>query len=377
VSEGKEQYRVVLVALYRFMNFSVRILHPLLEKVEGVKPYSIFYKNYEANAYNPPTKKEEELFIRKIIEINPHIVGISVLSPYFLIAKRLTKLIRENTNALVLWGGVHVTISPDSCIEEADIICLGEGEGALVELVASLRDGKEYHAINNLWVNSGDRVVKNPMRPLIQDLDSIPSPSYRNDSFYFINSNQITQDDEIVNAYYFCVQTSRGCPFVCSYCVNSLLHVLYRGLGHYSRVRSVKSVIKEIRTFLDFHGNQSKGVFFLDEIFGGNEAWLDEFASAYRKEIGLPFAIEYNPRILKPNILQRLVDAGVGTIVFGIQNGSDRIRNQIFHRPGKNNEIINLANEIAKYGIRREYDFIMDNPYDDRESLLDAINVFL
>jgi radical SAM superfamily enzyme YgiQ (UPF0313 family) len=379
VSESKEQYRVVLVALYRFLNFSVRILHPLLEKIEGVKTSSIFYLDYESvgGVYRPPTKTEEELFIKKIIELKPHLVGFSVLSPYFSIARRLTGLIRENTDALVLWGGIHATISPDACIEEADIICMGEGEGALVDLVTSLRDGKEYNGINNLWINSGGGVIKNPMRPLIQDLDSIPFLSYSNDSYFFIKSDQITQNDEIMNTEHYWVKASRGCPFVCTYCVNSLLRPLFKDLGNYSRVRSVKSIISEMRQFLDSYGEKKKSIIFVDEVFGTSESWLDEFGLAYRKEIGLPFAIEYHPKILSAGLLQKIVSTGVSEIGFGIQNGSDYIRNKIFHRPGKNSDIVSVAKEITKYGVKCRYDLILDNPYDDEESLRNAIDLLL
>lgn len=353
-------------------------MHSLLEDISGIKPYTIFFQNYDTNVFKTPTEIDEDLFIKQIIDLDPNLVGISVLSPYVPVAKRLTKLIRDNSSALVIWGGIHPTISPELCIKEADIICVGEGEGAIEDLVTHLRDGKEYLSISNLWINNDSHITRNPMRPLIQDLDSLPFPSYGNDSFYFIQSGKMTRNDAalFLGAHLF-IQTSRGCPFVCSYCVNSLLRPLFKNLGHYTRRRSVNNIIREIKEQLNLSGNMKTNVFFVDEVFGNDESWLNEFALIYKKEIGLPFYVEYNPKFISSTILNKLVNGGVDVIHFGIQTGSDYIRNHIFNRPGKNKEIINIAHKIASYGVKIKYDLIIDNPYDSEESLKNAISVLL
>ena len=97
---------VVLVGLYRYLNLPVRILHPLLDRLEGVNAHTIFYKNYDANVFSLPSPKEEEIFVDTIKQLKPGIVGISVLSPYVEIAKRLTSLIKKNSSALVVWGAL-------------------------------------------------------------------------------------------------------------------------------------------------------------------------------------------------------------------------------------------------------------------------------
>ena len=82
--------QVVLVGLYRYLNLPLRILHPLIDKIEGVNAHTIFYKNYDTNIFSLPSPREEEMFVDTIKQLNPKIVGISVLSPYIEIAKRLT-----------------------------------------------------------------------------------------------------------------------------------------------------------------------------------------------------------------------------------------------------------------------------------------------
>ena len=368
---------VVFVGLYRFQNFPIRIMHSLLEDIDGIYPHAIFYKNCLSNQFELPTEKEEELFLRKIIDLQPDFVCLSVLSPFVPVAKRITKVIKDNTSAKVIWGGIHPTISPEDSIIEADMICVGEGEEALSELVTFMRDGKNYFQIKNLWINSSEGIIRNPMRPLIQDLDSLPFPSYGKETFFFIESNKLTSYDSELFSEYLWVQTSRGCPFVCSYCVNSLLRPLFKDLGGYSRRRSVDNVIREIDRSMDLSHGAKKFVFFADEVFGNDKKWLDEFVLKYKKNVGLPFYAEYNPKLINSEMLRKLTGAGLDTINFGIQTGSDYIRNEIFQRPGKNTELIALAQKIAEFGIKIKYDLILDNPYDTEETLVGTIDLLL
>lgn len=367
----------VLIALYRYQNFPVRMMHALMEKIDGIDPHAIFFKNLYTNAIRKPTAKEEDLLLEKIAELNPDLVGICVYTPYFSIATRLTKIIKDHSSAMVMWGGIHPTLYADSCVDLADILCLGEGEGALKDLLMSLRDGKDYHHIENLWTRENGKVVKNQMRPLIQNLDSIPFPAYARDSFYFIGANKITTDDPNLLDPILAVMPARGCPFTCAYCVNSLLRPMYKKLGPFCRRRSVQNVIDEMKAILAIPGNKKEIVEFHDENFGTDESWLSEFETLYPQKIGLPFKVQYNPTLISAATIDRLAKCGLYRIKFGIESGTDRIRNQIFHRPGKNSDILSLVKQISKHDIRIRYDLIIDNPYDTEESLRDTIDFLL
>lgn len=72
-----------------------------------------------------------------------------------------------------------------------------------------------------------------------------------------------------------------------------------------------------------------------------------------------------------------MVNAGIKTIVFGIQTGSDYIRNEIYERPGTNEEVISLASEINKYGVKIIYDLILDNDFETEETLKECITLLL
>ena len=377
MNASTEPIAIVLVALYRYQNFPIRILHALLENIEGVEPHTLFFKNHYTNAVTPPTAKEQSLFRQKIVELQPKMVGFSVYSPYVPIAKKLANIVKENSSALVMWGGIHPTLSPESCLEQTDIVCIGEGEGALEDLVIALRDGKDYRAINNLWIRQNGNLQQNPLRPLIQNLDAVPFPAYARDSFYFIGSNKLTRKDAAIVDPILAAMPARGCPFSCSFCVNSLLRPLYRGLGPYNRRRSAANVIAEMKEILAIPGNQKNQIEFHDENFGTDESWLNDFEALYPHQIGLPFKVQYNPKLIKPELIARLKRCGLHRIKFGIESGADRIRNQIFKRPGKNKEILKLAHQIAHSDVKIRYDLIIDNPYDTEETLKETIDLLL
>jgi radical SAM superfamily enzyme YgiQ (UPF0313 family) len=377
MNPATESIAIVLVALYRYQNFPIRILHALLEKMDGVEPHTVFFKNNYTNAVTPPTVKEESLFRQKIVELEPKLVGFSVYSPYVPIARKLTTIVKENSAALVMWGGIHPTLSPESCLEQSDIVCIGEGEGALEDLVLALRDGKNYHSINNLWIRQNGNLQQNSLRPLIQDLDTVPFPAYARDSFYFIGSNKIARKDAAIVDPILATMPARGCPFSCSFCVNSLLRPLYRGLGSYNRRRSAANVIAEMKEILAIPGNKKEQIEFHDENFGTDELWLNDFEALYPEQIGLPFKVQYNPKLLKPELIARLKRCGLHRIKFGIESGADHIRNQIFKRPGKNKEILKLAHQIAQHDVKIRYDLIIDNPYDTEHTLKETIDLLL
>ncbi|MFA4859282.1 radical SAM protein [Methanoregula sp.] len=368
---------VVFVALYSYQNFPVRILHPLLEREKpDVKTYSVFLKNCEVNTFDHPTTIEEKIFLEKIRELNPTIVSFTVLSPYFSVAKKLSSLIKQQQpDIIIIWGGIHPTIYPESCVNEADIVCVGEGEGAIVDLVTKIQQNESYCDINNLWVKTDDKIVKNPLRPLIQNLDSLPTPLYGSDAFFFIENNSTSKKDPILSNSVYLIQSSRGCPWRCSFCVNSLMKPLYKDLGMFVRRKSVGNVISEIKEFLEKTNGITKYILFVDEVFSIDKTWLDEFIKQYPTQIGLPFYVEYHPKLLNVELLDTLVAAGLDTIDLGIQSGSDNVRNVIYNRPGTNKEIIPLAKEIVKRNITLKFDLILDGPYDTEADLEETIKL--
>ena len=132
-----------------------------------------------------------------------------------------------------------------------------------------------------------------------------------------------------------------------------------------------------MKEILAIPGNKKETVEFHDENFGTDESWLMEFESFYPAEIGLPFKIQYNPVLIKAATIGRLEKCGLRRVKFGLEAGTDYIRNQIFARRGKNIDILNFIKEASKYKVKIRYDLILDNPYDTEDSLKETIRLIL
>ena len=259
----------------------------------------------------------------------------------------------------VLMGGSHPTFYPEVVYEEGiDIICRGEGEEAVVELVEALTDKTDITKIRNLWVKRDGRVFQNDLRPLIADLDCLPHP----DRGYCDKYSVLKQFP------YKSVLTGRGCPYGCSFCFNAELRNSYQGKGKYLRRRSVGKVIEEIRELKGRYGLGS--VRFVDDIFTLNKDWLREFAPIYRREIGLPFTCNVKPELMDEEVAGLLKASGCRLALFGIESGSERIRNEILNKKLSDQEIISCASRLREYGIRFATFNIIGSP---GEKLSDAL----
>lgn len=376
----RDGFNIVLVSLYNTESYSVRTLHAVLEKA-GFNVTTLFFKERGShNTYDKYSPGEIEFLVQRIIHFNPAVVGISVMSAFFELAAEVTKKIKAQSHALVLWGGIHPTIRPEQCLSFADAVCLGEGEKAVVELAEKASQGHKVDDIRNLWFKAGGQIIKNDLSPLIPDLDSIPFPDYSADNKYLIaeeNSMSPCDYNHVVGKFGMNFMTSRGCPFSCTYCVNSILRKIYKNKGKYVRQRSVDDVIAELEHLKNNYGLTH--IRFEDDVFACNFNfnWIDDFCEKYKKIINLPFSCYFHPKTTDEAMVRLLKDAGLTHVSFGIQSGSEKIRHGYFKRYDTNQEIIRTANVIAESGISYSCDILMENPLEDDTDRQETLSLLL
>ncbi len=371
--------RVALIALYNFDDLGIRTLHSLL-KDNGHESHSIFIRDVSVN-HIEPIDERDILTLKGLIEkIRPELIGIKVGSSFFLDAKRITEEIKSH--APVVWGGIHPTICPDECIENTDIICIGEGEYPMLDLADAIGEGGDISEIKNLWVRKDGRLFRNDIRPLVENLDEIPFPTFFDERQYYVNKGNLARNihetesgtNWIMANGIYPIMTSRGCFFSCTYCCNNLLRDIYHGKGKYVRRRSVRNVIEELSVAKSRY--RIKSIFFHDDIFTFDEEWISDFCREYKKRIRLPFTVMIHPKFSDIRQLSILSDAGLRGVKMGIQAGSSRIRSGAFNRKETNTEILDADKNIHKLGLSVIYDFIIDNPLEseeDKKATLDLL----
>jgi len=381
---------LALISLNDYLALGPRNISAHLKK-RGYPVDVIFYKNMISNQKLSNAQVEEGLLIDLIKRLNPAIVGISVCSPYFKIASQITRRIQGELKIPVLWGGVHPTILPDQSIGITDMICIGEGEQPMLELMQNLSENKNIDGIQGLWQRKDGKVIKNQDLLPIQDLDILPYPDYSNPGKYFIEANVVYQGDPALceakglvgswrkglitlkNEYY--MLASRGCPFRCGYCCNSFLHKKYLAPEKVVRWRSVESVIGELMEITKRFPKIRK-IQFYDALFPWDQEWVSEFCREYKKHIKRPFYFSTHPNVFKSDNLARLKDAGVEIVGFGIESGSEKVRKEIYNRDVSDLAIINTAKAIHDQKVEPHYYIILDNPFEswqDKKAGLDLL----
>jgi len=123
-----------------------------------------------------------------------------------------------------------------------------------------------------------------------------------------------------------------------------------RGKGKYVRFRSVENVIKEVLELKESY--RIRNIEFVDEIFGMKIDWLREFSRLWKDEVKLPFQCNLRTDLVNEEVVYLLKSAGCIAVAFGIESGSERIRNLLFDKELSEESIINAAELLHRKGIK-------------------------
>jgi len=268
-----------------------------------------------------------------------------------------------NANKLpVIVGGQHPTVSPEEVIkgDAVDYICVGEGEEAITDLIKALETNGDTTNIKNIWAKKDGKIFRNPIRPLMQDLDKLPFPDY--DLFDIRHISDMGK-----------FETSRGCPYSCTYCINDYMQHLYGGVGGYHREKSVKRAVEEIAYFTkkyNFTWN-----FLIDETFTIKANRVKEFCKLYKEQVGVPFGCMTRPEVISEEKMVWLKEAGCNKIYMGIETGNEKYRKELLDRHMSQEHIINAFLMAKKVGID-SYSFnMLGLPNETRKDIFSTIEL--
>ncbi|MGI5962795.1 MAG: B12-binding domain-containing radical SAM protein [Lawsonibacter sp.] len=359
---------VVLVAFYNKKALGVRYLETALEGA-GYVVHTIFYKDFNSIHPTPTTETELALLRREVAEARPVLVGLSVMSSMYLdtvyqVMDALTPL-----GVPLACGGAYATMFPQVLLERgAKFVLRSDGERSMVRLANALYRNQDWQGIPSLCFQASEGIHCNPIGDLAADVDAYGLPAVRCRDACFIDRDTLTRGDPQLSTRSYEVIASRGCPFTCSYCccVN-LRRLLPPGIPGV-RTRSVESVISEL---MEAKKQCKKLVFvhFYDEIFPNLPGWVDAFCQAYQAHIHLPFTIWSHPKMVTPQLLNKLKAVGLTEVIMGIQSGSQRVRRDVFHRYESQQDILTAVRAIRDAGVWGSFDFMLQHPFETIEDL--------
>lgn len=309
---------------------------------------------------------QKDLILKQVKDTKPDLICFSAFTYNYQWALDTAQQIKKMIgNTPIIFGGIHATLMPDLVINNkcVDYVCVGEGEGTLLELVNNLGKESQYK-IKNLWLKKGKKIIKNEPRPLIKNLDELPFP----DKDLFAPYHPIYRSG-------YALVAGRGCPYRCTFCCsNALKRASNNAQGIFIRKRSVKHVISE----LVWAKNKFKPpvVMFIDDVFVLNLEWLREFVPLYRKFIGLPFICDAHPAGVTPELVKLLKKAGCDLLIFGVQSASERVRKEILKRPETNKQIRKAISICHAHKLKFTIDHILNIPGDSINELIEAFGFY-
>ncbi len=312
-----------------------------------------------ANLFNKKSR-----IIEKVVRSRPDLVAFSVFTNNYLWACDLAKRIKKEINVPIIFGGIHATSCPEEVIKEdfVDVVCIGEGEDAIVELVESLKNGEMDHSINNLWFKKDGKIIRNPIRKLV-DADSAPFPDKR-----------LFEKDISFHEQYI-IMTSRRCPFNCTYCSNNYLRTLYTGKGKYLTRRSIKNVIDELKAAKKRYN--PKEIIFYDDVFVLDAKWLEDFLGEYKREIGIPYRCLLHPNYLTEEIVLLLKRTNCVGVQFGVQSINEDTRKNILKRYETNEKLREIFALCDKHKLEYNIDHIFGLPFESEKDWIKAAEFYV
>jgi len=305
--------------------------------------------------------------LNQIKRADPDFIGFSVHSPSVDWSLKAARFLKNNLPGVkTIWGGPHPTFFPEIIEEEGvDLVCIGEGEKPLLQLLGSY-DGTPESNENtpNFWVKQGKGIRKNQLIPLLtsRELSELPFCDRSHYSIYAV----------LRRTPHRRMWTSRGCPYSCAYCFNSNYQQIYRGLGKMVRQRSVDSVIGELR---ELKKTGAKALDFVDDRFLLSKGWTLEFCEEYQKHIRLPFVCNGTARQITPEIVGALKGAGCRFVNFAVESGVEKIRTEIYEKPIRDEDIYRAADVLHSWGMPFLTYNMIGHPDESLEDLFQTVKM--
>jgi len=350
----------------------IRTISAVLKKA-GYKVDLIFMTASED--YSKVYEKKELIQLKNMCKGS----GMIGINSFASTAKRAAQIINflKPLNIPIVWGGIHATISPQDCIKYCDIVCVGEAEGAAVDLAKAIENKKGISKIKNLWTRKNGKIIMNPVRPLIDNIDTIPFPDFEPDNHFILEHHKIRKFEERDHAGQIFFLTGRGCPYGCDYCSNNFLNELYRGkCKRIVRWHSVDYIMSGILYMKRKFPNL--GYFDIrDDTFSLRPLEnIKEFCKKYKERVHMRFKCLADPHTTSDEKIRLLVDAGCTDIIVGIQ-GSQRTNLEIYHRNQRDEDVIRAAKILNRYKRKLAvmYDVITCNPYERPEDIISLIRL--
>jgi len=376
---GQKAENILLIAVQADLSvIGIKYLHYCLLQ-EGHNSYFLHVPNFD-----PDDTGALQNLKQFVSRVNPLFIGISLMSLEYQRARELSVFLKKHfPGTTVIWGGIHPTIDPESCFPFADYVCVGEGLRTVVHFADALSHGRDARAVPNLCYRENGRTIRNPLHPLVENLDSLPLVEHIPKNGFALKKDGVVSpiDRRVLKKHgrylgkFYDITSTLGCQLNCTYCCSPLISRLY-GTGRV-RKRSLENIMLELENAARDYPYLEL-INFQDENFlTHNLEFFKAFKDEYRRRVNRPFMFSGTPMFVTREKIALLKDAGLVWVRMGLQSGSDRTLKEVFKRKSLRKHFLNALEIFQEYPTAVYSDVIVDNPFETMEDNLETINAFI
>lgn len=331
-----------------------------------------------------PIKMGWKSLEKRVREVKPDVIGTgSSETLYSNEALKLVHLAKEiDPEITTVLGGAHFSHLVDRTLKKhpVDFIVIGEGERTIVELVKTLENGGEdFEKIKGLAFEKDNEVVKTKPRPLIEDLDELPTPAYD-----LLPMEKYGQSRYLFHPGGTTIHHSRGCTANCDFCI------CWKQMSERNkeedfvkcspkwRSKSVEKTLDELE--LLYEKFDKRGFVFTDDTWNADPRWSENFAEGVMDR-GLDinwFAFmraDFLVRDEEMGVLEKLVDSGLSHVCIGVERKFDenlKLLNKDYTRERTKRCFEILKNKYP--GVFRQGTFIVGLRNETKETMLEQLD---
>jgi len=355
---------------------SVILLRPAYDpdsRSAPVFPWALLYlsavlveRGIDVDIVDEPCTPDCHALVKRLLaEKKPVAVGItSMTGAQIRYGLALARLVREHSDAAIVWGGIHASLLPEQTARHplVDYVIAGEGECALADLVECLAAGRDPDGIPGLYVEHGGE-VRGVRRDGYLDLADLPEIPYD----LVDVERYISRRPDLGAERYFEICTSRGCPHHCGFCYIESVHgSRWRSIDADGAVDRIKALVK--RYSLDCVSFREDNFFVSRRRVEAIARRLidDEVGIRWAASCRINYFAQYTPEFV--DLLRR---SGCALLTFGVESGSDRVLEFI----GKGitvEQVGEVARRVHDGGIRGTYHFMGGFPSETEAEFLDT-----
>ena len=298
-------------------------------------------------------------FKQELSKRQSNLVGITSTTRLYNSALEIARIAKEvHPECLTVLGGSHATFWDENALNECpqlDMIVRKEGENTFLELVQRIEAGASIYDLLGTTVRKDGKIIRNPDRPYIEDLDSLPFPAR-----HLWPLEDLRKIEDV-----FYLTTTRGCIYWCEFCA------AVRMFGRRYRMRSIKNVVDEIEYL---HKTYCATQFtFCDDAFTVDKARTEELCKEIKKR-GLDIKWNCGTRVdmVTKELLITMKDSGCVSVWFGVESGSQHVLDEM-QKGISTEQTIKTIGWVRELGLKPVPNVLLGFPGETKESALRTI----